>query len=48
MLKELKKSNPKEVERIGYSKLYKMVKGNYFRGKNYLKAFVLGKEGSKQ
>jgi len=39
-LKELKKEKPKEVEKIGYRKLYRMIKGNYFRGKKYLEAFV--------
>jgi large subunit ribosomal protein L19e len=43
MLKELKRKNPKAVEKIGYGKLYRMVKGNYFKGKNYLKAYVEGR-----
>ena len=47
MLKELKKKNPKEVEKLGYSKLYRMIKGNYFRGKNYLKAHVEGTKEAK-
>jgi len=47
MLKELRKEHPKKVEAIGYSKLYRMIKGNYFRGKNYLKAYVEGKQEGK-
>jgi large subunit ribosomal protein L19e len=41
-LKELKVKNPAAVDAIGYSKLYKMVKGNYFRGKNHLVDYVEG------
>lgn len=44
-LKELKKSNPSAVKEKGYSKLYKKIKGNYFKGKKYLKEYV---EGEKQ
>lgn len=40
MLRELKKSKVKAA--VPYSKLYKMVKGNYFRGKKYVDAFVRG------
>ena len=39
-LKELRKKKPKAVEKIGHSKLYRMIKGNYFRGKKYLEAYV--------
>jgi len=42
MLKELKKTNPKAVEELGYSNLYGKIKGNYFKGKNYLKEYVEG------
>ncbi|MDD3159698.1 MAG: 50S ribosomal protein L19e [Candidatus ainarchaeum sp.] len=45
LLKELKVSNPTAVAKVGYSKLYKMVKGNYFKGKKYLQEFI---EGGKQ
>ncbi len=44
MLKELRKKKPKAVEKIGYRKLYKRVKGGYFKGKKYLKAAVEGKK----
>ncbi|MBN2066873.1 MAG: 50S ribosomal protein L19e [Candidatus Diapherotrites archaeon] len=44
MLKELKKEKPEAVKKIGYRKLYKMVKGGFFRGKHYLKASVEGKK----
>ncbi len=40
-LKELRKSNPKEVEKIGYGKLYRMIKGGYFKGKKYVEKKVL-------
>lgn len=39
-LKELKLSKP-AVKEFGYSKLYRMIKGNYFRGKKYLESFVV-------
>ena len=39
-LKELKKEEKKSVEEIGYHRLYKMVKGNYFKGKRYLERYV--------
>lgn len=42
MLKELKKTNPKDVEEKGYGNLYKKIKGNFFKGKNYLKEYVSG------
>ncbi len=42
-LTELRESNPKEVEKIGYGKLYRMVKGGYFKGKKYVERKV--KEG---
>ena len=44
MLRELRKISPEAVEKIGYRKLYKMAKGNFFRGKKYLKAAVEGKK----
>jgi large subunit ribosomal protein L19e len=46
-LKELKEKNPEAIEAVGYSTMYKRVKGNYFKGKKYVEAFVLehGKRG---
>lgn len=41
-LKELKKTNPEQVKEKGYSNIYKKIKGNYFKGKNYLKKFIEG------
>ena len=38
----LRKQNPTEVEKAGYRKLYKMIQGNFFRGRKYLRQFVLG------
>lgn len=48
ILKELKKKKPKAVEKIGYGKLYRMIKGNYFKGKKYLEAYVEGKKEAAQ
>jgi large subunit ribosomal protein L19e len=42
MLRELRKSNPKAVEEKGYRDIYRKIKGNYFRGKNYVKEYVEG------
>ncbi|HNV01300.1 MAG TPA: 50S ribosomal protein L19e [archaeon] len=42
MLQELKKTNPKAVEEKGYGNIYKKIKGNFFKGKNYLKEYVEG------
>lgn len=41
-LKELKESNPEEVKTLGYSDIYRKIKGGYFRGKKYLKEYVEG------
>ncbi|MFA6065441.1 MAG: 50S ribosomal protein L19e [archaeon] len=41
-LKELKTTHAESVNNLGYSKLYKMVKGNYFRGKKHLVDYVEG------
>jgi large subunit ribosomal protein L19e len=41
-LRELKKKEPAAVKKIGYGRLYRMVKGNYFKGKEYLKAHIEG------
>ncbi len=45
LLKQMKKEKPKAVEKLGYRRLYRMVKGGYFKGKKYLKAAVEGKKG---
>lgn len=47
-LKELKKKK-KGLGEFGYSRLYRLVKGNYFRGKKYVEAFAadLEKKGKK-
>ena len=39
-LKELKVSEAKKVVQAGYKKVYKMVKGNYFKGKNDLQRYI--------
>jgi large subunit ribosomal protein L19e len=41
-LKELKESNPEAVKEKGYSKIYKKIKGNYFKGKKYLVEYIEG------
>ena len=43
-LKELREKNPKAVEAVGYGKVYRMIKGNYFKGKKYVEAYVKGKK----
>ena len=43
-LKRLQKENQKAVNKIGYRKLYRMIKGNFFKGKKYLAAYVEGKK----
>jgi large subunit ribosomal protein L19e len=43
-LSKCKKENPKAVEKIGYRKLYKLIQGNFFKGRRYLSAFVKGDE----
>jgi len=45
MLRELRKSDGADVDKIGYRRLYLRVKGNLFKGKNYLKATVKEKKG---
>ncbi|MFA5357935.1 MAG: 50S ribosomal protein L19e [archaeon] len=42
MLRELRKSNPKAVEEKGYRDVYRKIKGNYFKGKNYVKDYIEG------
>ncbi len=39
-LTELREKHPKEVSKIGYTKLYKKVKGGFFKGKKYIEALV--------
>jgi large subunit ribosomal protein L19e len=47
-LKKIQKENPKAVEKIGYRKLYRMINGNFFKGRAYLKSFVEGKKIKEQ
>ncbi|MBI4052577.1 MAG: 50S ribosomal protein L19e [Candidatus Diapherotrites archaeon] len=42
-LRELRKANPEAVETAGYRKIYKKIKGGYFKGKKYIDEMVLGK-----
>lgn len=46
-LRELREKEGDAVEKAGYRKLYRMAKGNYFKGKRYLEKFVKG-EGAKK
>ncbi len=46
MIKELKEKDPEAVKKAGYSKVYRMIKGNYFKGKKYIQAYVEGKKGA--
>ena len=41
-LKELRVENPEAVAEKGYSKVYKRIKGNYFKGKKYLREYIEG------
>jgi large subunit ribosomal protein L19e len=41
-LRELKEKNPEAVKAVGYSKTYKRIKGNYFRGKRHLVEYIEG------
>ena len=45
MLRQLKKEKGKAVEKVGYRRLYKRIKGGYFKGKKYLKAAVEERKG---
>ncbi|MBT4870616.1 MAG: 50S ribosomal protein L19e [Candidatus Diapherotrites archaeon] len=44
-LKEIRAENPDAVAEKGYSNVYKKIKGNYFKGKKYLREYI---EGGKQ
>ena len=46
-LEKLEKEKPEAVEKIGHRKLYRMINGNFFKGRRYLVEFVTGK-GAKQ
>lgn len=41
LLKELKKKHPDKVKKFGYSKLYRMIKGGFFKSKAQLERFVM-------
>jgi large subunit ribosomal protein L19e len=43
-LKELKTENPEKIKEIGYSNLYRKIKGGFFKGKKYLKEYVEGEK----
>ena len=41
-LKEIRAENPDAVAEKGYSNVYKKIKGNYFKGKKYLREYIEG------
>ena len=41
-LRELREKNPEAVKEKNYSKIYKRIKGNFFKGKKYLIDYVEG------
>ena len=43
-LKELKTENPEAVKDLGYSNLYRKIKGGFFKGKKYLQEYVNGEK----
>ena len=45
VLRELTEKHPEAVKKIGHSKLYKRIKGNYFKGKKYVEAMIAEKVG---
>jgi large subunit ribosomal protein L19e len=42
MLREMRKENPEAVNTLGYGNIYKKIKGNYFKGKKYVKDYIVG------
>ncbi len=42
VLRELKQKNPQAFGEIGYSEVYKKIKGNYFKGKRHLTEYIEG------
>ncbi len=45
MLRQLREKKPDAVKKAGYRKVYRMAKGNLFKGKKYLRTAVEGKKG---
>ncbi len=41
-IKEMKKENPEKVKAVGYSNVYRKIKGGFFKGKKYLIEYVEG------
>jgi large subunit ribosomal protein L19e len=42
LLRELREKYPERIKELGYRKLYRMIKGGYFRSKAHLEKFVKG------
>jgi len=40
LLTELKKKYPERIKELGYRKLYRMIKGGYFKSRAHLEKFV--------
>ena len=43
-LKEMKIENPDAVKAKGYGDIYRKIKGNYFKGKKYLREYIKGEK----
>ncbi len=41
-LRELRAESPEDVEKAGYSNVYRKIKGGFFRGKKYVESYVKG------
>ena len=39
-IEELKKKYPERIKELGYRKLYRMIKGGYFKSRAHLEKFV--------
>ena len=42
-LKKLREEKPKEVEKANYGKVYRKIKGGYYKGRKYVKAAIVKK-----
>jgi large subunit ribosomal protein L19e len=42
LLKQMRKENPEKFVEESYAKVYRKIKGNYFKGKKYLQAYIDG------
>lgn len=42
LLRKIRKENPEIIKKIGYRKLYKMIKGGFFKSKAHLEHYIKG------